>query len=98
MQRAVAGSHPDVERAVAARASGGAVRDTDRARYRDCFYWLVRGWNLMGDNTRFYAIGVLAAVHRLDLFFMFVAVPMNVAFAILWLWQARADRRFLKGL
>ena len=29
-------------------------------RYRRCFYWPVRGWNLLGDNTRFYAIGVLA--------------------------------------
>lgn len=97
-ERRIAGAHPDVERAVAARAVGGVVRDDDRARYRDCFYATVRGWNVCGDNTRFYAIGVLAWLHRLDWFFMFVAVPMNIAFALLWIWQARADRRFLKGL
>jgi len=59
---------------------------------------LVRGWNVLGDNTRFYAIGVLAALGRPDWFFMFVLVPMNAAFAALWLWQARADRRFLERL
>jgi phosphatidylglycerophosphate synthase len=95
MQRAVAGRHREVERFVAARAENGAVREDDRARYRRSFYAPVRGWNLMGDNTRFYAIGVLALTHRLDWFFTFVAVPMNLAFVLLWMWQARADRRFL---
>jgi hypothetical protein len=98
MQRALCGPHLAVERRIAARAAAGAVADGDRARYRKSFYAPVRGWNLLGDNTRFYAVGVLAAVHRLDWFFMFVAVPMNAAFALLWLWQARADRRFLERL
>lgn len=97
MQRALAGAHPQVERAVAARAIGGRVREPDRARYRDCFYAPVRGWNVLGDNTRFYAIGVLAALDRLDWFFVFVAVPMNAAFVALWLYQARRDERFLRG-
>ena len=52
----------------------------------------------MGDNTRFYAIGVLVWCHRLEWYFSFVLLPMNAAFAVLWLWQARADRRFLAGL
>jgi hypothetical protein len=98
VQRAVSGLHPRVEQALADRARGGAVRDRDRARYRQYFYGPVRGWNLMGDNTRFYAVGVLAWLHRLDWFFAFVLVPMNVAFAALWLWELRADRRFLAGL
>jgi len=59
---------------------------------------LVRGWNVLGDNTRFYAIGVLAAIGRPDWFFTFVLIPMNAAFAALWLWQLRADRRFLDRL
>src|SRR5205823_3146233 len=67
-------------------------------RYRDCFYWPMRGWNLLGDNTRFYAIGVLAWLHRLDLFFIFILVPMNLALIALWLWQRRADRRFLDSV
>ncbi len=37
----------------------GCVREDDRARYRKCFYWPMRGWNLLGDNTRLYAIGYL---------------------------------------
>jgi phosphatidylglycerophosphate synthase len=98
MQRAVCGPHRAVEQRVAARASNGRVRDDDRAAYRRSFYVLVRGWNVLGDNTRFYAIGVLALLGRPDWFFMFVLVPMNAAFAVLWLWQARADRRFLERL
>jgi hypothetical protein len=98
MQRTLAGLHPRVEGALAARAVNGTVGTDDRDRYRACFYWPVRGWNAMGDNTRFYAVGVCAWFHRLDGFFLFVLVPMNAAFAALWLWQLRADRRFLASL
>jgi len=98
MQRAVCGAHRAVERRIAARAIDGRVRDDDRAAYRQSFYVLVRGWNVLGDNTRFYAIGALAAIGRPDWFFTFVLVPMNAAFAALWLWQLRADRRFLDRL
>ena len=87
-----------MEAALAARAATGLIRDGDRARYRELFYPLVRGWNFLGDNTRFFAIGVLVCLHRIDLFFAFVLVPMNLAFVALWLWQRRADRRFLAGL
>jgi phosphatidylglycerophosphate synthase len=95
MQQLFVGRHAEVEAVVAARAPNGVVLDADRARYRQCFYWTVRGWNLLGDNTRFYALGVLAWLHHLDWFFAFVLIPMNVALALLWLWQRRADRRFL---
>ena len=97
-QRRLAGRHPEVARAIETRAVGGIVRPEDRARYRACFYWPVRGWNLLGDNTRFYAIGVLAWLHHLEWFVTFMLVPMNAALVALWLWQARADRRFLAGL
>ena len=95
MQRMLNGLHVEVEAAIAARSTGGSVREDDRARYRDCFYWPVRGWNLLGDNTRFYAIGVLALFNRTDLFFAFILLPMNLALVALWIWQRRADRRFL---
>jgi hypothetical protein len=98
MQRALSGLHARVEASIAARAVNGVVRDADRERYRACFYWPVRGWNALGDNTRFYAIGAVACAHRPEWFFAFVLVPMNAIFVLLWLWQARADRRFLIGL
>jgi hypothetical protein len=53
---------------------------------------------LLGDNTRFYAIGVLVCLHQIDLFFAFVLLPMNLALVALWLWQRSADRRFLASL
>jgi phosphatidylglycerophosphate synthase len=98
MQRALSGRHARVEASIAARAVNGMVRDADRARYRSCFYWPVRGWNALGDNTRFYAIGALACTYHPEWLFAFVLVPMNAIFVLLWLWQARADRRFLAGL
>jgi phosphatidylglycerophosphate synthase len=98
MQRALAGLHPTVEALIATRQQDGHVIEEDRQRYRRCFYWPVRGWNLLGDNTRFYAIGVCAWLGRVDWFFAFVLLPMNVAFVALWIWQSRADRRFLAGV
>jgi hypothetical protein len=98
VQRWIIGSHADVEAAIAARSVEGRIRDEDRARYREIFYPLVRGWNFLGDNTRFFAIGVLALLHRIDLFFGFILVLMNAAFVGLWLWQRSADRRFLASL
>jgi hypothetical protein len=97
LQRSLNGPHLEVESVIAARSNAGVVNPEDRMRYRECFYRVVRGWNLLGDNTRFYAIGVLAWLHRIDLFFMFILVPMNMALVGLWLWQRSADRKFLAG-
>jgi hypothetical protein len=97
-QRWLIGLHAEVEDALATRSTAGVVRENDRAQYRECFYGPVRGWNLLGDNTRFYAIGVLVCLHRIDLFFAFVLLPMNLALVALWLWQRSADRRFLASL
>lgn len=95
VQRWAIGLHASVEAAIAGRAVAGRVREEDRAHYRKAFYPLVRGWNFLGDNTRFYAIGLLVLLHRIDLFFLVVLGPMNLAFVILWLWQRRADQKFL---
>jgi len=98
LQRRLIGLHGAVEDALRRESHGGTVSADDRQLYRTTFYWPVRGWNLLGDNTRFYAIGVLAWLNRLDWFFLFILGPMNVALVGLWLWQARADRRFLMSL
>ena len=47
----------------------------------------MRGWNFLGDNTRFYAIGVVAWLQHVTWFFPAVLL-MNVALVVLW-WQAR---------
>jgi phosphatidylglycerophosphate synthase len=94
-QRWLIGPHTVVEATIRDRALAGPVLEEDRTRYRACFRSLARALNFLGDNTRFYAIGVLACVHRIDLFFPFVLGPMNLALIILWLWQRRADERFL---
>jgi hypothetical protein len=98
MQHKLAGAHRQVEAVIAGRAHLGTVRQDDRDRYRQDFYRLVCGWNLLGDNVRRYAIGVLAVVHRLDLLFAFIVGSMNVVLLALWLLQQRADRRFLASV
>lgn len=94
-QSRLIGPHLEVEAVLARRGRAKPVSDEDRRRYRECFQSPVRGWNLMGDNIRFYAIGVLAFLHRIDLFFAFVLGPMTVVFLILWFRQRRADQKFL---
>lgn len=98
LQRRLAGQHPRVEAAVIARSSGGTVRPGDRSAYRRACYGLVRGWNLLGDNTRFYSVGVLALLHHLEWFFVLVLVPMNLVYATMWQRQRRADERLLESL
>lgn len=98
MQHLLGGLHPAVERFLITRSTAGVVRNEDRAHYRSCFRRPLQGWNLLGDNLRFYAIGVLAWLQRIDLFFAFILLPMNLALIALWLWQRRADRKFLACL
>ena len=98
LQRHIVRGQIEVAQALRARADGAHVRENDRVRYAECFYWPKRAWNLFGANTRFYAIGFLAWLHRLDLYFAFILVPMNLALIAIWFWQERIDRRFLATL
>ena len=94
-QARLAGKHEDVEARLVARARDGLVTEADREAYRSTFYWPTRGWNFLGDNMRRFAVGVAAWARRLDWYFPFVVIPMNIALVVLWIWQYRADRRFL---
>lgn len=96
-QRSLNRLHVEVESKIAQRTTAGGVREDDRARYRECFCWPVHGWNLLGDNLRFFTIAVLVYFHHIDLFFAFILGPMNLALVILWFWQRNADRKFLAG-
>lgn len=98
LQRGLIGRHAAVERALAARASGAVVGDEDRQLYRAHFRKRVRGWNLLGDNARRFAVGALVLVQRVEWFCAFVLIPMSIAFAALWYWQRLADGRFLDAL
>ncbi|HEX7517514.1 MAG TPA: CDP-alcohol phosphatidyltransferase family protein [Chthoniobacterales bacterium] len=98
LQQCLISGQAQIARLLHNRTIGPTVRDDDRIQYARCFYWPKRGWNLLGANTRFYVIGALAWMHRLDRYFFFILVPMNLAALTLWLWQRRADRRFLASL
>jgi CDP-alcohol phosphatidyltransferase len=96
-QRALLGPHDAVEQMIASRAVGGVVRGVDRERYRAAFYWPVRGWNVLGDNVRRFALAAFVLLHHLEWFVVFTLLPMNVILVALWVYQRRADRRFLAG-
>jgi phosphatidylglycerophosphate synthase len=70
----------------------------ERARYRRTFRPLVRGWNLLGDNSRFYAAGLAVLLQVPILFFAIILLPMNLIFLAMIFWQRRADRVFLERL
>jgi hypothetical protein len=96
-QRALLGQHGTVEQLIASRATGGVVRPADREQYRAAFYWPVRGWNMLGDNVRRFALAAFVLLHHLEWFVVFTLLPMNLIMLALWLFQRRADRRFLAG-
>src|ERR1044072_4749331 len=77
-QRFLTGLHPQIESSLRERAVGGVIQENDRILYRRCFYRVTRAWGLLGDNTRFYLIGVLACLHRPELFFAIIVGPMNL--------------------
>ena len=95
MQRGLSGLHPDVEARIASRAPDGVVSDADRMRYRERFYRLVRGWNLMGDNVRRLSMALSVWAGRPEWFIYAELIPVNIMFAWLWWQQHRADTRFL---
>jgi phosphatidylglycerophosphate synthase len=94
----LARGHEQVERRLSERAVGGRLSDVVRQRYRRFFYSTVRGWNVLGDNTRFYAIGLLAWQQRIDWYPAVVLVGMNAVLVVMIVWQARRDRLFLAGV
>lgn len=98
MQRGLTGRHAAVVAALAERSISGRVRDEDRRRYHECFYRPVHGWNILGSNTGLYALGLSIWLERVDLFLIFMLLPMNLALIALWFRQQRADRKFLVGL
>ena len=87
-QRALLGRHGAVEQTIAARAIGNVVRREDRENYRACFYWPVRGWNLLGDNARRFAIAAFVLLHHLEWFVAFTLGPMNLILVALWIVSA----------
>ncbi len=91
------GLHNRVVSTIAARSSNGIVREEDRLRYREFFRGPVRGWNLLGDNWRFYAIGLAACFQRTELFFYAVLLPLNLTLLALLIWQRKVDRNFLRA-
>ena len=97
MQRAISGLHPDVEELIAQRSPHGQVSDADRQAYRQSFYGLVRGWNLMGDNVRRYSTAFAVWAGHPEWFIYAELIPVNLAFAVLWWQQYRADARFLRS-
>ena len=98
VQRLVVSSHEGVGVALRARSAGAVLSLEERERYRSSFHALVRGWNLLGDNMRRYAVGALVCFERIDLLFLYIVIVMNLIFITMRIWQVRADRRFIAAL
>jgi hypothetical protein len=98
-QKRLAGLHGKVVDELQRRwGAEGKLPPAASEAYRKRYYWMVRGWNFLGDNTRFYAIGVVAWLGRPELFIWFVLTVMNLALVTCWLAEQRVDRRYLEDL
>lgn len=95
MQQVLVGPHRIVEQRMAGRVTDGRVIEDDRQCYRAYFYRAVRGWNLLGDNVRRFAIAGCVFAHHPEWFIPFTLGPLNLVFLALWWYQRAADRRFL---
>lgn len=95
LQRSLLGRHRIVEQLLIAEARDGRVVEHDRELYRACFYRPVRGWNVLGDNVRRFAIAGCVLVQQPEWFIPFTLGPMNVVLLALWWYQQTADQRFL---
>lgn len=95
MQRALVGPHRIVEQRLAAATHDGRIQESDRQLYRASFYRLVRGWNLLGDNVRRFAIAGFVLAQHPEWFIAFTLGPMNLVIVALWWSQRAADRQFL---
>ncbi|MBI4056625.1 MAG: CDP-alcohol phosphatidyltransferase family protein [Elusimicrobia bacterium] len=76
----------------------GSLPDECVQAYRSGNRILVRGWNLMGDNLRFLYLSAAILLGRLEWYFYFAVVPLNMIMGLLLFLQARSDRRLMEGI
>ena len=98
MQRMLAPFHVRLEKALRGLFPGGRLSPEAAESYRRRNFWMVRCWNLFGDNTRFYAVAACAWFGRNDLFLYLSLLVLNAAFIVFAPLQAAQDRRLIDDL
>lgn len=90
-QKYFAGSHLAIMEKLSARYTPGAVPQPVRHAYRDRNRRLVHGWNVLGDNTRFLAIGAALWLARPEHYFLFIICALSVHMSVMIQLQRAAD-------
>ncbi len=98
LQRFLARPHVRLEAELKRRFPSGTLSPEAAAAYRRRNYWMVRGWNVFGDNTRFYVVALCAWLGRMEAFLVASLVVLNAVFILLCAVQAVQDARLSREL
>ncbi len=69
----------------------GQLDETTKDAYKKANRRVIRGWNILGDNTRLAAILAAVIFSRPQWYFLFIIGPLNVILVFMIFWQSRVD-------
>ncbi|MCX5783424.1 MAG: CDP-alcohol phosphatidyltransferase family protein, partial [Elusimicrobia bacterium] len=81
-----------------AKRYGAELPQKIRDEYKSSNIIIIRGWNLLGDNTRLLAILACVILKKPDWYFIFVSAALSMVMLALILIQRVIDRRLMQKL
>ena len=69
----------------------GQLDETAKEAYKKANRRVIRGWNILGDNTRLAAILAAVILSRPQWYFFFIIGPVSVILVFMIFWQSRVD-------
>ncbi len=90
-QKHFAASHLALLRFLAEKFNNSALPDDVRQSYREANRRSVHVWNILGDNTRFIAIGIALWLGRPELYFLFIIFALSILMAAMIQVQRHID-------
>jgi phosphatidylglycerophosphate synthase len=97
-QKLLAKNHINLMENIRKRCPENIVGENEAQNYKKSNSKIIRGWNLLGDNTRFILILTAIILHKPHWYFLFVLGPLNIVMFFLTIRQKRLDKEFLNGL
>ncbi|MDD4004357.1 MAG: CDP-alcohol phosphatidyltransferase family protein [Elusimicrobiaceae bacterium] len=97
-QKFFAASHLALMKKLNGRFPSGALPDGVRGQYRAANRKTVRGWNILGDNTRFIALAAALWLGRPEHYFLFIICALSVVMSVMIHLQREADATLAQTL
>jgi len=97
-QRLLAAGHLRLLEFLRRKNPSGSLDENTRRLYVSANRLNIRGWNLLGDNTRFILIGASLLLRRPEWYFAAVLGPLNLVLLAMSAVQRRADKKFTEAI